>query len=136
VDSEAPALPALVPSPGSVTLVVPPDPAMARVARLTASALAAGVGMTVDAVDDVKIAVSEMLAAFVGRGHHDPVTLVFTSSDGEMQIEASSPGPPFAVDDAELELARLVLEAVTHHHETGHDGTRVWITASLGPQRA
>lgn len=107
---------------------------MARVARLTASALAAGAGMTVDVVDDVKIAVSEMIALFVGRGSPDPVTLVFEPSEGTMRIEASSPAPPFAADDPELELTHLVLDAVTESHGMSHDGSTLRLTALLGPQ--
>jgi anti-sigma regulatory factor (Ser/Thr protein kinase) len=114
-----------------VTLVVPPDPSMARVARLTASALAASAGLTVDAVDDVKIAVSEMLALLVGRGSADPVTMAFTVSPGELVVEMTSAVPPFDGDDPELELANLVLDAVTARHETSHDGSAARIVASV-----
>jgi anti-sigma regulatory factor (Ser/Thr protein kinase) len=117
--------------PLRVTLVVPADPAMARVARLTASALAAGAGLTLDAVDDVKIAVSEMLALLVGRGGTAPVTIVFSSMAGRLGIDVSSPTPPIPVDDQELELVNLVLDAVTASHETSHDGDSVRVTATV-----
>lgn len=117
--------------PVRVTLVVPADPAMARVARLTASALAASAGLTVDAVDDVKIAVSEMLALLVGRGGAAPVTLVFASSPGELSIDVSSRTPPFVGDDQELELTNLVLDAVTASHQTSHDGDAGRIVATV-----
>ena len=120
--------------PVRVTLVVPSDPAMARVARLTASALAASAGLTVDAVDDVKIAVSEMLALLVGRGGSAPVTLVFASSPGELSIDVSSRTPPFAGDDQELELTNLVLDAVTASHPTSHDGDAGRIVATVVAQ--
>jgi anti-sigma regulatory factor (Ser/Thr protein kinase) len=117
--------------PVRVTLVVPADPAMARVARLTASALAASAGLTLDAVDDVKIAVSEMLALLVGRGGSAPVTLVFASLPNEISIDVSSRTPPFPVDDQELELTNLVLDAVTASHQTSHDGDAARIVATV-----
>jgi anti-sigma regulatory factor (Ser/Thr protein kinase) len=115
----------------TVTLVVPADPSRAKVARLTASALAAGAGLTVDAVDDVKIAVSEMLALLVGRGGGRPVTLVFSWAPGELAVEATSAVPPVDEDDPELELTNLVLDAVTASHGISHDGAQVRLVATV-----
>jgi hypothetical protein len=49
----------------------------------------------------------------------------------EISIDVSSRTPPFPVDDQELELTNLVLDAVTASHQTSHDGDAARIVATV-----
>ena len=100
-----------------VTLVVPPVAAMARVARLTASSVATLGDLTVDDIDDIKIAVSELITLFIQHDDPTEITLRFATSELDFSIEAS-----MAVSGADLQgpealLARAVLEAVCDSYD-------------------
>ena len=66
---------------GPVRLSVPPEPSMSRVARLAASGLASLAGCTVDEIEDIKIAVSEVLIALIEHGDGARVDLDLDWSD-------------------------------------------------------
>lgn len=100
-----------------VTLVVPAVAAMARVARLTASSVASLGDMTVDDIDDIKIAVSELMTLFIQHDDPSEITLRFDAGELAFSIDAT-----MAVSGADLEgpealLARAVLDAVCDVYE-------------------
>ena len=100
-----------------VTLVVPPVAAMARVARLTASSVATLGDLTIDDIDDIKIAVSELMTLFI---HHDDpmdITLRFDTSELDFSIEASMAISGSDLQGPEALLARAVLEAVCDSYD-------------------
>jgi len=79
----------LVTTFGPVRLSVPPDPSLSRVARLAASGLASLAGCTVDEIEDIKIAVSEVLIALIEHGDGARVDLEF---DLEFEVEGEGKG--------------------------------------------
>ncbi len=84
---------------GNVILRLPPQPRYLSIARLTAAALGNIAGLTLDRIDDLRLAVDEMAGSLMGRSvGGGPVVLLFWSgSDGltvEGFIEASGSGEP------------------------------------------
>jgi len=112
---------------GRVTLVLPPDASLVRVARLTASAVAAQAGLTIDLIETVKIAVSEAMSLFLGSDDTEPVTLHLDFGPGSLTVTAL--GSRARLDDNEIELAQLVLEAVSDEYEIGPTHVRVVLSA-------
>lgn len=117
-----------------VTLTFPAAVELVRLARLVASGLAAHAGLTVDDIEDLRIAVDELCALVVQHAVVDAeVCLVFDSSDAAMQVEVRAPagssGRPFALD----ELSGHILNAAAdEHHLARQDG---WLVASLVKRR-
>ena len=123
------ALPATAIDTGPVTLTMPPTPSMVRVARLTASSLANLADMSIDEIDDIKIAVSEVVTLLIQQGDGGPVVLEF-GSPGLFTIEGSTTAAelPLAQDDVALTAA--VLDAVSDSHELTTSGDRIVIRVS------
>lgn len=96
----------------SVELILPPQPALSRVARLAASALASINGCTVDQIEDIKIAVSEIVIALIEHGAGDPVHLEYSINPNAFVITGKTTVREFDLTDPDLELCRVVLEGV------------------------
>ena len=111
---------------GPVTLTIPPVPAMVRVARLTASSIANLAEFSIDEIDDIKIAVSEVVTLLIQQGDGGVVTLEF-GTDGLFTIEGSTSAAslPLAHDDVALTAA--VLSAVSDSHELTSADDRIVI---------
>ena len=101
---------------GPVQLVVPAEPALSRVVRLAAAGLASLTGFTIDDIEDIKIAVSEVMVALVEHGNGAPVLLDFAARDVGFVVHARTAVDSFDADDPELELSRLVLDEVCSEH--------------------
>lgn len=102
---------------GPIMLSMPADPRVARVARLAASAYASLVGCTVDEIDDIKIAVSEVLIALVEHGSGDIVELEFRAEPTSFEVQGVTSAGGFDLADPDLALCRTVLADVcTSHH--------------------
>ncbi len=101
---------------GPVVLRVPPDPALSRVLRLAASGVAAMAGFTVDEIDDIKIAVSEVLLALIEHGGAGPIEVEFAIEDHAFIVRGSTPIESFDVEHPDLLLCRTVLTSVCTSH--------------------
>ncbi len=115
---------------GPVRLSVPPEPSMSRVARLAASGLASLGGCTVDEIEDIKIAVSEVLIALIEHGEGAAVELEFElveqgrpTADGPLGtsnafvVRGRSEVSVFDLAHPDLVLCRTVLEGVCASHD-------------------
>ncbi len=114
---------------GPVRLSVPAEPSMSRVARLAASGLASLAGCTVDEIEDIKIAVSEVLIALIEHGGGARVDLEFELvdegrlDDGGLEsspafvLRGISPVDAFDLDHPDLVLCRTVLQGVCAAHD-------------------
>jgi hypothetical protein len=108
---------------GPVTLVIPPIAAMVRVGRLTASSVASLSDMTIDDIDDIKIAVSEMITVLIQSGSRAAITLRFETTASEFSVEAGTPSGASDLGRNDLALTTAVLDAVADEHEVAsHDG--------------
>ena len=98
-----------------VKLTVPPREEFARTVRMTAAALAGRMGMSIDEVEDVRIAVEEAFVFAIGRvADGEAVTFDFSVDDDRLSLDvgpvpAGSAGGP---DSAEARYARFILESV------------------------
>lgn len=72
-----------------VELRVAADPALAAVVRMTTVVLASGVGFDVDEIDDLKLAVDELLTIAISRLRlEDVIELRFQCAPGHIEIDA------------------------------------------------
>lgn len=111
-----------------VQLTAPAERSSVRLARLLASGVGAGAGFSIDDTEDLRIAVSELVALLVD-GVEDPrqtIQVTYLSAPGEVTVEGhgeagpaapegDEPGSPVsdahpAVDDIALEILRVVVD--------------------------
>lgn len=118
----------------TVRLEVPAEAEYARAVRMTAASVAVVCGMSVDDVEDVRMAAEE---AFVYACATQPTTcaITFTPSRGllEMDFSLGEGDPAEAGED--LELARLLLSAISDECELG-EGGRVHVAKRAGVANA
>ncbi|MEP7202255.1 MAG: hypothetical protein ABI894_06570 [Ilumatobacteraceae bacterium] len=105
---------------GPVLLRLPPDPTLSRVLRLAASGIAVMAGFTVDEIDDVKIAVSEVLLALIEHGAGESIEVEFSvATEAQAQsfmVRGNTSTNTFDVDHPDLLLCRTVLASVCSEH--------------------
>lgn len=107
-----------------VRLTIPAEPSSARLARLVAAGVAADAGLSIDDTEDLRIAVSELVALLIEGASADTpdVVVAYRRGPGEVQVSGESvvaPGPDGAVDD---DLAFGIVEVVVDSHEFSVDG--------------
>src|SRR5690606_9671012 len=110
-------------------LTTPAQRSSVRLARLVAAGVAADNGLTVDDTEDLRVAVSELVALLV-EGAPDPETdieVTFRGAPGQVTVEgrrgATGPsGDGAAVDDLALELLRVMVDE--HSFTADGDGRR------------
>ncbi len=97
--------------------MVPADPLMLRVARLTAAGLGTRIGFSYDEVEDVKIAVDELCFSLLGsKGRPGSLELTYRLNgdtltvEGVGRFEGGRAGAP-------SDLSARILEAVVDEHE-------------------
>jgi len=112
---------------GPITLTLPPIPTMVRVGRLTASSIASLSDMSIDDIDDVKIAVSEMITVLIQSGSRTTITLRFETTANEFAVEASTLTPANDLGRNDLALAIAVLDAVADEHHVASTDDRIMI---------
>ena len=115
----------------TVRLSVPAQAGFARTVRMLASSLAASCDMSVDDVEDVRMAAEE---AFVSCCATAPQSCDITFTLGEGEVRAAfglGPQEP-SVDDATLDLAELLLQAVCDEHGVTEDGSAYVIVKKAG----
>jgi anti-sigma regulatory factor (Ser/Thr protein kinase) len=120
---------------GPIDITLPPDPALTRVVRLAASAVASLGGFAVDAIDDIQIAASEVLSALIERGDGHPITVQLQLDDSRLRISAAADVEHFDVGHPDLELSRTVLAAVCGDHGIDVQDRRVLIWASVSADK-
>ena len=117
-----------------ITLALPVDTSLVRVARLVAAAAARRAGLGEDAVDDVRLAVGEACAWAVVRqqrvGADAPVQLSLDdSAPARLALEVVDHGGPGLAEDVE-DLGLALLRGLAGHVgvEATADGARLRFT--------
>lgn len=110
---------------GPVTLVIPPLASMVRVGRLTASSVASIADLSIDDIDDIKIAVSEMITLLIQSGNLTSITLRFEIDEQSFTVEASTPSSALDLGRHDVALATAVLDAVSDSHEVAYIDDRI-----------
>jgi anti-sigma regulatory factor (Ser/Thr protein kinase) len=116
-------------SPRRIQLIAPAERGSVRLARILAAGVAADAGLSIDDTEDLRIAVSELVALLVD-GLDDPslsIEVAFIRDVGEVVIEGNRPAaagrPDIAdVDDLALEILRVVVD--DHTFDAGASGRR------------
>jgi len=112
-----------------VELTAPAEPGSARLARILAAGVAADAGLSIDDMEDLRIAVSELVALLVdgAKNTAQPIAVRFRAGDGEVVVDgerraAPSGGEATEVDDLALEILRVVVDH--HSFEADEAGRR------------
>jgi serine/threonine-protein kinase RsbW len=103
-----------------IVLSVPARGEYARTVRMTAAELASRMGMTIDDIDDVRIAVEESFALVAAHAAEaDEVTFTFDLSKDSFEATAGTPSTTCASDEDETgsRYARFILESVCDEFE-------------------
>ena len=113
---------------GPVELRLPPDPTLSRVLRLAASGIAGMAGFTVDEIEDIKIAVSEVLLALIEHGGGKTIEIQFMVEDQSFSVRGQTAIESFDADHPDLILCRTVLAGVCTQHgiELVDDRAQIW----------
>lgn len=96
---------------GPVRLVLPPDAQLSRTVRLAVSGMAATCGFTVDEVDDIKVAVSEILISLIEHGDGAEIELELAVDDAAFRIDGRAAISGFDPAHPDLALSKMVLDS-------------------------
>lgn len=113
---------------GPVEIRVPPNPSLSRVLRLAASGMASLSGFTVDEIEDIKIAVSEVLIALIEHGSGNSVDLQFSIDEHSLKLQGRTLVDSFDANHPDLLLCRAVLAEVCASHtiELVENQAHIW----------
>jgi anti-sigma regulatory factor (Ser/Thr protein kinase) len=116
-------------TPRRIHLTAPAERGSVRLARILAAGVAADAGLNIDDTEDLRIAVSELVALLVdGHDTTDPMIEVdFEQTAGKVVVEGRGPsltGLPDqeGMDDLVLEILRVVVD--DHSFDAGATGRR------------
>jgi serine/threonine-protein kinase RsbW len=109
----------------AVTLVVPGRPEYLRLVRLAAADCGARAGLSIEEVEDLRIAVDELAYALFGdEGAAGDMTLRYFAHTGMVEVEGTCAAPGGAAIPVG-DLSRTIISAVVDEHElVAENGTR------------
>jgi hypothetical protein len=116
---------------GPVEMRLPADPGLVSAIRLMASGIAAARKCTIAEIDDVKLAVSEVLLALIEHGSRDTLSLSMQIADATFAISASTDADTFDRTHPDLALCETVLAEVCAYHSIGFLGSELAIFAAV-----
>jgi serine/threonine-protein kinase RsbW len=99
-----------------VRLSVPAALEYVRIVRLTASGVASRLGLDVDEIENLRVAVDELASTVVDASADGDLEISFSSGDGELRIEGRAPvasGGDVGID----QLSAQILNAVCDKYE-------------------
>ena len=106
-----------------VQLVMPADPEFLRLARVTAMGLASRLQFTIDEIDDLRIAIDELVFGLIGtKGRPGQVTMRYALLDRGLEVRGTGSFEDGASTPGLTELSELILDAVADEHELTVDG--------------
>ena len=97
---------------GPIEIRLPPEPSLSRVLRLAASGVASLAGFTIDEIENIKIAVSEVLIALIEHGAGEPIDIQFSVNDTAFDVTGRTAVQTFDLAHPDLALCRTVLADV------------------------
>lgn len=117
-----------------VELIIPVQPDLFVLARLTAATVASRAGFDVEEVEDLRLAVDELCVSIVDGSDSGRLSLTFLSGAGSVEVVCVLDGPVAVqapVDDGYVEhnLSVRILDALVDEHGEGMDDgkRRVWL---------
>lgn len=110
----------------TATLTIPPVPGQVRTARLVTTAAARRCGVSEDRIDEIRLAVGEVIARSVLRqqraGLADPVVVAITDDDELFTVRVQDATAP-DVSDSDGGLALSVAESLAFECDVQAEGT-------------
>jgi serine/threonine-protein kinase RsbW len=106
---------------GPIVLTLPADSRMARVARLTASALGSLLDFSVDDIDDLRIGVDELVVTLIELGRGDALSLRFELGGHEIQVLGETSVDGAATDRDRFSLSERILAVVADEYGVSED---------------
>ena len=101
-----------------VELVMPADPEFLRLARVTAMGLASRLSFTIDEIDDLRIAIDELVFGLIGtKGRPGTVVMKYRLQPQGLEVEGTGRFDDTQHAPALTELSELILDAVADEHE-------------------
>jgi anti-sigma regulatory factor (Ser/Thr protein kinase) len=116
---------------GPIEIRMPADPGLVSAIRLAASGLAAAGQCTIAAIDDVKLAVSEVLLALIEHGTGSTLSIEMEVVDSAFAITASTDTRAFDPSHPDLALCKTVLAEVCSDHSIELVGRELQIVANV-----
>jgi hypothetical protein len=116
---------------GPIEIRVPPEPSLSRVLRLAASGVASLAGFTVDEIENIKIAVSEVLIALIEHGDGEPIDIQFSVSETAFDVTGRTVIETFDITHPDLALCRTVLADVCSGFRIDRVNNEVHIWAAV-----
>ncbi|WP_369070624.1 ATP-binding protein [Kineococcus terrestris] len=117
--------PAGGPASDLVELRVPADPAYLTVVRTASAGLAARLDLTLDEIEDLRIAVDEACTLLLDPASaHQELLATFRLGDGSLEVEVRGPARELPERSS---FAWAVLEALVGEVFTGTSSTGAWI---------
>lgn len=113
-----------------VRLSVPAEPTYARTVRMMAANLAVVCNMSVDEVEDVRMAAEEGFVLCCATSP-ESCEVSFALAQGEVRTTFALGSEARSADDA-LDLAELLLDAVCDEHGVSDDGTVLFLVNRSG----
>ncbi len=116
----------------AVRLSLPATPAYVRIVRLAASGIATNLGFDVDELDDLRVAVGELVNLTLEVCKPETLDVVFTIAGSEFQIEGSAPAADGRTVELDI-LTRQILDAFLDTYTVEIADDRVCFTCTLRP---
>ena len=105
-------------SSDEVQLVMPADPEFLRLARVTAMGLASRLSFTIDEIDDLRIAIDELVFGLIGtKGRLGRVVMTYRLQPEGLEVEGEGHFEDTQAAPGLTELSELILDAVADEHE-------------------
>jgi anti-sigma regulatory factor (Ser/Thr protein kinase) len=121
---------------GPIEMRLPADPELVSAIRLAASAMAATGKCTVAEIDDVKLAISEVLLALIEHGSGRQLCVSMALADSTFAISASTDTLTFDRSHPDLALSETVLAEVCSDHSIELAGSELRIAADVHLSRS
>jgi hypothetical protein len=121
---------------GPIELRLPADPNLVSAIRLAASAMAATGECTIAEIDDVKLAISEVLLALIEHGSGRQLSMSIELADSTFAISGSTDALTFDRNHPDLALCETVLNEVCRAHSIDLVGSELCIVADVSLSRS
>jgi serine/threonine-protein kinase RsbW len=116
----------------AVRLSLPASPDYVRIVRLAASGIATNLGFDVDELDDLRVAVGELVNLTLEVCRPEILEVLFTVNGSELSIEGSAPAADGRVVELDS-LTRQILDAFLDTYTIGIADGNVRFTCTLRP---
>ena len=110
-------------SKDEVLLAMPADPEFLRLARIAGMGLASRLSFTIDEIDDLRIAIDELLFALIGsKGRAGRVVVRYALLDGALAVTGTGDFSDGGSGPGLNDLSELILDAVADEHTIDASG--------------